>query len=245
MPLSHRARGPKSLIYLLIIALLTLAALVGSATSQSRIDVYPKHIRLDKGKTRTVTAVAFGANGSYLPNQTFTFARSGGSASAASIKASPEGSTEGNDSRYSQNLAEIRGLSSGTVEFAASLGGGPLGPYQPAPFIATLTLSGTWTGATRGDDGGSGPVVFQLTQNGTRLGGTIFSPGFSLPPLPLDGTVSGSTFTFAVPFSQGGCSNVTTFTGQVSGSSMSGTYRGSGVCLGAPTTSSGTFSATR
>ena len=70
----------------------------------------------------------------------------------------------------------VQGVGSFNFEFAASLGGGPLGPYQPQPFIATLNLAGTWRGTLRNDDGRGGPIVFQLSQIGTRVTGTFGTP---------------------------------------------------------------------
>jgi PKD repeat protein len=105
------------------IAFLALIGITGQAHAQQRVRVYPSVIRLDKGKTRTVTAVAFDTAGNYIPNQTFTFALSGGNALSASIRRSPEGNTEGNNSHFSANLGEINGLGAGQATFTASLNG--------------------------------------------------------------------------------------------------------------------------
>ncbi|MFT3746179.1 MAG: PKD domain-containing protein [Pyrinomonadaceae bacterium] len=98
----------------------SLCLFIAPAFSQQRVEVYPKVIRLDKGKTRTITAIAFASDGSYMPNQTFTFS---GSSSVASIRKSPEGNTEENNSRFSPNLGEIAGTASGTATFTATLNG--------------------------------------------------------------------------------------------------------------------------
>ncbi len=105
------------------LALLLLTLFISPAFGQQRVEVYPKSIRLDKGKTRTVTAVAFDSLGNYMPNQTFVFTRIAGTADTASIRMSPEGDTESNNSRFSRNLAEIAGTSTGAVTFRASLNG--------------------------------------------------------------------------------------------------------------------------
>ncbi|HVE57252.1 MAG TPA: PKD domain-containing protein, partial [Pyrinomonadaceae bacterium] len=91
--------------------------------AQQQIKVYPSSIRLEKGKTRTITATAFDSSGNYLPNQTFTFNRAGGSGATASIRRNPEGNTESNNSRYSANLGEISGLAAGSATFTATLNG--------------------------------------------------------------------------------------------------------------------------
>jgi len=91
--------------------------------AQQQVKVYPTSIRLEKGKTRTVTAIAFDSSGKYMPNQTFSFNRASGSASTGTIRQSPEGNTESNNSRYSGNLGEISGLAAGQATFTATLNG--------------------------------------------------------------------------------------------------------------------------
>jgi len=94
-----------------------------TASAQQTVKLYPNAIRLDRGKTRTVTAIAFDAAGNYMPNQVFTFSRVTGSAATATVRNSPEGNTESNNSRYSWNLGEIAGLSAGTATFKATVNG--------------------------------------------------------------------------------------------------------------------------
>jgi hypothetical protein len=138
----------------------------------------------------------------------------------------------------------VQGTGSFNFEFAGSLGGGPLGPYQPAPFIATLNLTGTWIGSLRNDNGRGGPISFQFTQTGNRLSGTVTQEGF--PSFPLQGTVNGSAFSYTHVTTLAQCSSVlTTWTGQATTNSMSGTFVTNSVCLGVPATATGTFSATR
>nr|HQU85840.1 PKD domain-containing protein [Pyrinomonadaceae bacterium] len=111
-------------IYRLVFIIIVSITLYGTTVSaQQTVKVYPTSIRLDKGKTRTITAIAFDASGNFMSNQAFTFSRIGGSAAAASVRNSPEGNTESNNSRYSWNLGEISGLSAGTATFAATLNG--------------------------------------------------------------------------------------------------------------------------
>lgn len=99
----------------------TVFVFTATVFAQQTVKVYPTAIRLEKGKTRTFTAIAFDASGNYMPNQTFTFSRAAGNASTATVRRSPEGNTESNNSRFSSNLAEISGLAAGTATFTAML----------------------------------------------------------------------------------------------------------------------------
>lgn len=106
----------------ILISLLCICS-VSIIYGQSSIKIYPKTIRLDKGKTRTITAVAFDSNGNYIPNTLFNFLNSSSNNNVASIRRSPEGNMEATNSRFSNNLGEITGLSAGTATFNASVGG--------------------------------------------------------------------------------------------------------------------------
>ncbi|MGE3467381.1 MAG: PKD domain-containing protein [Pyrinomonadaceae bacterium] len=90
--------------------------------SQAEIRIYPKEIRLEVGKTRTVTAVALDTTGNYIPNRRFNWTEASRS-QAAAIRQSIEGNTESNNSRYSRNLGEITGLRQGSAFFVAELNG--------------------------------------------------------------------------------------------------------------------------
>lgn len=144
----------------LIIALLSITALLLSAgfTFSQRVEVYPTTIRLDKGKTRTITALAFDQSGSYIPNQTFTFTRASGNASTASIRRSPEGNTEGNNSRFSPNLGEIAGLSSGTAIFTASVNGVTSGPVN----VIVVDPADPPQAVIRGDNEAEGNTIIRV-----------------------------------------------------------------------------------
>jgi hypothetical protein len=143
-------------------------------------------------------------------------------------------------------VVTVQGVGSFNLEFGASLGGGPIGPYQSQPFTATLNLTGTWRGTLRNDDGRGGAIGFQLTQIGTRVTGTVFELDRPAPPMPLEGSVTGSRFTLSGPFVVPGCSGGTTFSGEATTASMSGTFRSTGSCAGfPPQDATGTFSATR
>jgi hypothetical protein len=79
------------------------------------------------------------------------------------------------------------------------------------------TLSGTWNGQYSGAF--SGTFVLRWTQSGSSLSGTIAisSPASSLR---VNGTLNGSTITFGTVGS-----TAITYTGTVSGKSMSGSFK--------------------
>lgn len=115
----------------------------------------------------------------------------------------------------------------------------PVTPESMAPSATPTTsaaasgLSGTWSGSYAGAFSGT----FQLTwtQTGNNLNGTInlsTSPGDT----PLSGTLNGSTITFGTVGS-----TAITYTGTVSGSSMSGSYQ----VQGGPVSAGGTWKATK
>jgi hypothetical protein len=99
----------------------------------------------------------------------------------------------------------------------------------PATSAATAGLSGTWSGQYSGVYQGTFTLMWQ--QAGSNLSGSI---KLSLPPatVGINGTVQGN----AIHFGTVGGSAVT-YTGSVSGNSMSGTYQ-------APT-GNGTWSASK
>jgi len=121
---------------------------VATVAAQQTVKLYPNTIRLDKGKTRTITAIAFDASGNYMPNQVFAFNRITGSAATATVRNSPEGNTESNNSRYSWNLGEISGLSTGTVTFKATVNG----VQSNAVTVNVVDPSATPQAVIRGDN---------------------------------------------------------------------------------------------
>lgn len=103
--------------------------LVFSATLQAEINaqqisvikVYPSTLRIEKGKSKTLTAVAFDAGGNYVQNLNFNFFSS--DTNIVSVEKSREGSMEPS-TYFSKNLAEVRtGNSAGTTSVYASLNG--------------------------------------------------------------------------------------------------------------------------
>jgi len=103
------------------IAFAFLLVLVVPALGQTSIKVYPTDLRVNLGETVTFTALAFG-RGNYQSSTRFSFVRVAGTNSIASVRNSPEGNTEGPNSYSSDNLAEVLGLSPGTVTFVARAG---------------------------------------------------------------------------------------------------------------------------
>ncbi|MEQ1645200.1 MAG: PKD domain-containing protein, partial [Pyrinomonadaceae bacterium] len=92
-----------------------------SGVGQTSIRVYPNDLRVKLGETVTFTALAFGRD-RYQPSTRFSFVRVAGPNSIASIRNSPEGNTEGPNSYSSDNLAEVLGISPGTVTYVARAG---------------------------------------------------------------------------------------------------------------------------
>jgi hypothetical protein len=86
-----------------------------------------------------------------------------------------------------------------------------------AATTATSALPGHWSGQYSGSF--SGTFKLHWRQSGSKLAGTI---DLSNPPgtLPINGTVDGSTIKFGTLGS-----TAITYTGSVSGSSMSGNYQ--------------------
>ena len=111
----------RSAILPFTIASMFLILMAAQGTGQTSIKVYPNDLRVNLGETVTFTALAFG-RGSYQPSTRFSFARVAGTSSIASIRNSPEGNTEGPNSYSSDNLAEVLGLSAGTVTYVARAG---------------------------------------------------------------------------------------------------------------------------
>lgn len=101
---------------------------------------------------------------------------------------------------------------------------------SPTPAATAGGVTGSWTGTYSGAY--SGTFSLAWTQTGTNLNGTI---KLSSPPstLSITGTLQGSAITFGAV---GGVS----YTGSVSGNSMSGTY-----VVPPGTSSSGNWSASR
>lgn len=107
-----------------------------------------------------------------------------------------------------------------------------------SPPSATLTLAavGSLSGAWHGSYSGAFTGTFQVqwVEAGGKLAGTITLSG-EPAPLPLTGSVSGSSIQFGTVGSQ-----AITYSGSVSGSGMHGQYQ-----LGGGTAGSGPWSATR
>ncbi len=109
--------------FLFAAAWLALFGAAAPAAAQISVKVYPRTIRLDKGKTRTITATAFDAAGNFIPNQVYSYAVTSGNAATIGISRNVEGNTEGNNSRYSNNIGEITGLAAGQVTVTATVNG--------------------------------------------------------------------------------------------------------------------------
>lgn len=144
---------------LLLACMLGCLACVAPVRAQKQIKVYPSELRVEKDRTATFTALAF-ERGVYVPNQKFSFVRSSGSQSTATVRHSPEGNTEGPNSRSSRNLAEVTGLLPGTVTFVARVGN-----VESPPVTVTVIDTGAPPQAViHGDnDATGGQTIFART----------------------------------------------------------------------------------
>ena len=97
-------------------------------------------------------------------------------------------------------------------------------PTTPAA-AADSGLSGSWSGQYSGAFTGTFKLTWQ--QTGSSLTGTIMLSTENNGPVPLTGTVNGGTISFGTVGSQ-----AVTYSGHVSGNSMSGTYQVGGAAGG-------------
>lgn len=117
--------------------------------------------------------------------------------------------------------------------------------------------SGTWTGtaadsttAALGTGGmmgqpGMGGMTWQLTQDGSRVTGTMRftgTPGFQMPigmmPGTFTGTIDGDQITFTMTMPSGSmmsaiCTAQATGVARITGNTMTGSYSGTNSCMGA------------
>ena len=80
------------------------------------------------------------------------------------------------------------------------------------------SLSGKWSGSYHGNFSGTFKLTWQ--QSGKNLSGTITVSGFHNVPTSLNGTVQGASIRFGTVGSES-----ITYSGSVSGNSMSGTWK--------------------
>jgi hypothetical protein len=92
---------------------------------------------------------------------------------------------------------------------------------RPHPRAALSSLTGAWSGTYGGTYHGTFTV--QWTQSGSKLSGTIKLSTGPRGKLPLNGTVRGNTIRFGTVGSA-----AVTYSGLVSGKSMSGKYQTGG-----------------
>jgi hypothetical protein len=148
------------------------------------------------------------------------------------------------EAREARNMKRLLALAFVLVLTAGCSGGGGGGnPSTPTPTMAPTpsNVAGSYSGSSEDSTSGKGFLSISLTQNGSQVSG---SWGVAYPKVlnggSFSGTVSGSTVqgnaTSNVP---GGCSIVVT--GNLNGSSLSGSYTGTG--SSACTSDTGTFTA--
>jgi hypothetical protein len=90
--------------------------------------------------------------------------------------------------------------------------------HHTAPLHSHGSLSGKWSGSYSGAF--SGTFKLTWTQSGQNLGGTIMISGFKNVPTSIHGTVQGASIRFGTVGSES-----ITYSGSVSGNSMSGTWK--------------------
>jgi hypothetical protein len=74
--------------------------------------------------------------------------------------------------------------------------------FAPVTALAATDVSGTWTGAMGGDNGGM-QLSFTFKQDGTKLTGSVLTPQGGDPIAISDGKVDGDKISFTVVI-QGG-----------------------------------------
>ena len=100
----------------------TLASLAVSAQQFSVIKVYPSTVRIEKGKSKTLTATAFDGSGRYVQNLDFNFFSN--DAGIVTVEKSREGNIYDPATYLSKNLAELKtDNGAGTTTVYASLNG--------------------------------------------------------------------------------------------------------------------------
>jgi len=118
-------------------------------------------------------------------------------------------------------LGACSSSSSSESSSTSSTSAPPAATAPPATSAPADTGSGELSGTWSGQYGGAfqGTFVLDWQQSGSNLSGTIqlSTEGGSLP---VNGTVNGGTISFGTVGSQ-----AVTYTGSVSGDSMSGTYK--------------------
>ncbi|MGA3218735.1 MAG: hypothetical protein ABSE77_06615 [Acidimicrobiales bacterium] len=90
--------------------------------------------------------------------------------------------------------------------------------HHTAPLSNHGSLSGKWSGSYSGAFNGTFNLTWQ--QSGQSLSGTIMVSGFKNVPTSIHGTVQGASIRFGTVGSES-----ITYSGSVSGSSMSGTWQ--------------------
>lgn len=93
---------------------------IAAQQQPASVKVYPSTLRIEKGKSKTITAAAFDSSGNYITNQDFSFTSN--NTNIASVNKSIEGYLR--ETTYpSKNLADVRTVSTaGTTDVYASLG---------------------------------------------------------------------------------------------------------------------------
>jgi len=153
-------------------------------------------------------------------------------AACSSSKATTKSSGSTAPSTTTSSSAAAASSSAASASSPPSSSAAPAGSASSSAHVGRPALSGRWKGSYGGSF--SGTFVLQWTQSSSKLSGTI---NLSTAPgaVPINGSVAGGRIQFGTVGSQ-----AITYTGSVSGNSMSGHYQVAGGAGG-----SGTWSATR
>jgi Carbohydrate binding module (family 6)/PKD domain/FG-GAP-like repeat len=112
-------------VFLNAMALLVLVNFLHLETKAQQISVikvYPSTLRIEKGKSKTLTAVAFDSNRNYIQNLNFNFFSN--NTSIVTIEKSREGNIYSPPTYFSKNLADAKtGTNAGATTVYASLNG--------------------------------------------------------------------------------------------------------------------------
>jgi hypothetical protein len=155
-----------------------------------------------------------------------------GTAAALVAACSSSNTLSSTSSTSAQAVSSSTSPAAGVASAPRSSVAAPTSPTRSIPPVSGPVLSGSWKGRYSGAY--TGTFVLRWAQSTSKLTGTIdlsTAPG----AVTINGTVAGGRIQFGTVGSQ-----AITYTGTVSGSSMSGHYKVAGGAGG-----SGTWSATR
>ena len=164
-------------------------------------------------------------------------------ASGSSAAAGGSAAGAGGGLSHGALLGIIGGAAAGTAGVALKLKAGEGAATAPGSQVATLNLTGTWSGRMSDSSGGPDQATMTVTQTGASISGTVTGMTLSGSVLfngTVTGTLSGTTLTMSASVPRGGVVGEPNCTITVNGSAvgvtataMSGSYSGIHSCNGA------------